>query len=244
MGSPFFRFKQFIVWHDQCAMKVGTDGVLLGAWCPLPNNLPPSSPIRLLDIGTGSGLITLMLAQRLDVKNKVIEAIDLDPDAIAQAAKNFALSPWKDNLHAHHSRLQDWQAEPYNLIVSNPPYFQHSLKNPDSQRATARHTDTLTYKELITNALRLLAPNGILALVLPIEAKAEIIHLATQHNLFPTHITHVHTKPGKPAKRILMAFQRHSTLHHTTPHHSTLYIESATSPRSEEYQQLTKDFYL
>ena len=244
MSSPFFRFKQFTVWHNQCAMKVGTDGVLLGAWSPLPQRLFTSSHIRILDIGTGSGLIALMLAQRLETRDKMIEAIDIDPDAAAQATKNFALSPWKEALHAHQSRLQDWQAEPYDLIVSNPPYFQHSLKNPNSQRATARHTDTLTYQELIIYALRLLAPNGILALVLPIEAGAEILHLATQHNLFPTHITHVHTKPGKPAKRILMAFQRHSTLHHTTPHHSKLYIESATSPRSEEYQQLTKDFYL
>ena len=240
MASENFRFKRFTVWHNQCAMKVGTDGVLLGAWCPLPQRLATAAPIRLLDIGTGSGLIALMLAQRLETSDLVIDAIDIDPDAAAQATKNFALSPWKDALHAHQSTLQDWQTEPYDLIVSNPPYFQNSLKNPDNQRATARHTDSLSYAELITHALRLLAPHGTLALVLPIEAEAEILHLATQHHLFPTHITHVHTKPGKHAKRLLITLT-------SSPHHlitSTFHIESDNAPRSEEYIALTKDFYL
>lgn len=252
MASENFRFKRFTVWHDQCAMKVGTDGVLLGAWCPLSHWVIPSSPIRLLDIGTGSGLIALMLAQRLSTwlhptTSYSIDAIDIDTEAVMQSAHNFALSPWADMLHAHQSPLQQWQSEPYHLIVSNPPYFQNSLKNPDNQRATARHTDTLGYAELISHATRLLAPDGILALVLPIEAETEILQIASQHHLHPTHITHVHSKPGKPAKRILIAFhttQHTTTLPNTTPLYSTLHIESATSPRSEEYSLLTKDFYL
>lgn len=261
MSSPFFRFKQFTVWHDQCAMKVGTDGVLLGAWCPLPithgevsNSIEsaPYSTYKVLDIGTGSGLVALILAQRLSSLTLSphhihIDAIDIDHNATQQATHNFAISPFSNILHAHHATLQDWQNQPYDLIVSNPPFFQHSLKNPDSQRATARHTDSLTYDELITHATRLLQPKGILALILPIEAENDIRHLAQQHGLYPTHITHVHTKPDKPAKRILIAFHttpHYSTLHHTTSHYSTLHIESTTSPRSEEYQQLTKDLYL
>ena len=249
MGSPFFRFKQFTVWHDRCAMKVGTDGVLLGAWCPLPSSLSASSPYRLLDIGTGSGLIALMLAQRLN--NSEIDAIDIDQSAVEQATYNFAQSPFATCIKPHHTTLQHWEAQPYDLIVSNPPYFQASLKNPNAQRATARHTDTLSYSELIAHAARLLKNTGTLALVLPIEAEEELITLASNHHLYPTHITHVHSKPEKPAKRLLIAFaqlpsptQPYNTLHNPTPHHTTLHIESEDQPRSEEYQTLTKDFYL
>ena len=287
MGSPNFRFKQFTVWHDRCAMKVGTDGVLLGAWCPLPHRPIASSPYRLLDIGTGSGLIALMLAQRLSSQSPIannpysIDAIDIDADAVAQAQYNFEQSPWSAQLHAHHSTLQDWspslqrsdlqvkrsssetnfkRSNLYSLIVSNPPYFQDSLKNPNAQRATARHTDSLSYEELIMHSVRLLAPDGILALVLPIEAEAEILALAAEYGLSPTHITHVHSKPGKPAKRLLIALtlianrQAQRTSSATNFKRSELqakqttaqlfYIESATSPRSEEYTELTKEFYL
>lgn len=271
MGSPNFRFKQFTVWHDRCAMKVGTDGVLLGAWCPLPHRPIASSPYRLLDIGTGSGLIALMLAQRLSSQSPIannpytIDAIDIDADAVAQAQYNFEQSPWSALLHAHHSTLQDWspslqrsdlqvkrssseanfkRSNLYSLIVSNPPYFQDSLKNPNAQRATARHTDSLSYEELIMHSVRLLALDGILALVLPIEAEAEILALAKQYNLVATHITHVHSKPGKPAKRILIALTPIANNQSPIGNNPILYIESATSPRSEEYKELTKDFYL
>ena len=182
MGSPNFRFKQFTVWHDRCAMKVGTDGVLLGAWCPLPHRPIASSPYRLLDIGTGSGLIALMLAQRLSSQSPIannpytIDAIDMDADAVNQANYNFEQSPWAKHLHAHQTSLQDWQSQTkYNLIVSNPPYFQSSLKNPDQARATARHTDSLSYGELIRHAARLLADHCRIALILPAEAEQEII---------------------------------------------------------------------
>ena len=240
MGSPFFRFKQFTVWHDRCAMKVGTDGVLLGAWCPLPSSLSASSPYRLLDIGTGSGLIALMLAQRLN--NSEIDAIDIDQSAVEQATYNFAQSPFASCLKAHQTTLQEWDAQPYDLIVSNPPYFQSSLKNPNAQRATARHTDTLSYSELIAHAARLLSSSGTLALVLPIEAETEIMELAQHHKLHPTHITHVHSKPGKSAKRLLIALS--PTTYNQSPIVTTFYIESEDSPRSEEYQTLTQDFYL
>ena len=240
MSSPNFRFKHFTVWHDHCAMKVGTDGVLLGAWCPLPAT-NRATPYRVLDIGTGSGLIALMLAQRLMGVGH-IDAIDIDADAVAQAQDNFALSPWGNMLHAHHSTLQDWQAEGYDLIVSNPPYFQASLKNPNQQRATARHTDSLSYEELIAHAARLLKDSGVLALILPIEAESEIRTLANHHKLYPTHITHIHSKPNKPAKRLLIALSKQEQSEETPI--QTFYIESESAPRSPEYQDLTRDFYL
>lgn len=245
MGSPNFRFKQFTVWHDRCAMKVGTDGVLLGAWCPLAT-ATRQGEYKILDIGTGSGLIALMLAQRatsIDDTPIVIDTIDIDAGAAEQAKFNFEQSPWSKLLRIYQSSLQEWQSEKeYDLIVSNPPYFQSSLKNPDAQRATARHTDSLSYSELIKHSGRLLKNNGMLALVLPIEAEEEILSLATAAGLLPSHITYVHTKPGKPTKRILIALRKSDANGNVESKH--FYIESVDSPRSEEYRKLTEEFYL
>ena len=248
MSSPNFRFKQFIVWHDRCAMKVGTDGVLLGAWCPLPSQ--GCTYVRVLDVGTGSGLIALMIAQRLQQQAQAfnILGIDIDNEAVEQSRINFAQSPWAASLTSQAGRFQDLQSEQaFDLIVSNPPYFQDSLKNPNAQRATARHTDTLSFAELITHAVRLLKKDGTLALVLPYEAKEEILSLAHTHGLRPTHITHVHSKPGKPAKRLLVALSPLSNSEASNtqyPIPNTLHIESENSPRSKEYTELTRDFYL
>lgn len=247
MGSPNFRFKQFTVWHDRCAMKVGTDGVLLGAWCPLGvDEATRQGEYKILDIGTGSGLIALMLAQRatsIDDTPIVIDTIDIDAGAAEQAKFNFEQSPWSKLLRIYQSSLQEWQSEKeYDLIVSNPPYFQSSLKNPDAQRATARHTDSLSYSELIKHSGRLLKNNGMLALVLPIEAEEEILSLATAAGLLPSHITYVHTKPGKPTKRILIALRKSDANGNVESKH--FYIESVDSPRSEEYRKLTEEFYL
>ena len=139
-----FRFKQFYVDDDRCAMKVGTDGVLLGCWCPTPHLTFDIGHLRILDIGTGSGLIALMLAQRCTDAH--IDAIDIDAEAAAQAAENFASSPWSERLHAHHCSLQEWRPEEkYHLIVSNPPYFQNSLKNPDKGREMNCSAGVQTY---------------------------------------------------------------------------------------------------
>jgi tRNA1Val (adenine37-N6)-methyltransferase len=226
-------------------MKVGTDGVLLGAWCPLAT-ATSEGEYKVLDIGTGSGLIALMLAQRatsIDDTPIVIDTIDIDAGAAEQAKFNFEQSPWSKLLRIYQSSLQEWQSEKeYDLIVSNPPYFQSSLKNPDAQRATARHTDSLSYSELIKHSGRLLKNNGMLALVLPIEAEEEILSLAAAAGLLPTHITYVHTKPGKPAKRILIALRKGDANGNVESKH--FYIESEDSPRSEEYRKLTEEFYL
>lgn len=239
--SQSFRFKRFEVWHDLCAMKVGTDGVLLGAWCPITSN----PPHRVLDIGTGSGLIALMLAQRLSGKDTYsIDAIDIDSSAIVQAKKNFALSPWRDHLHAHPYALQDWAPDGvlYDLIVSNPPFFVNSLKNPNAARTMARHTDSISFEELICHASRLLSEKGIFALILPYEHKQLILSLAHAHRLYPYSITDVHTRDGIGAKRILLAFQKS----HIPPtmQEDRLVLSYDGNTRSSEYANLCKDFYL
>ena len=223
-------------------MKVGTDGVLLGAWtmhngqCTMDN-----APYTILDIGTGSGLVALMLAQRFAAAQ--IDAIDIEPQAVEQARLNFAQSHWVERLKAHLAALQDWQPDKrYDLIVSNPPYFRNSLKNPDWGRELARHTDSLSYADLLRCTTQLLAPRGTAAFILPAEAENDIIRIGKENGLYCNRLTRVHSKPGKPAKRILTEFS--PTPPETPPVPQIFHIESATSPRSEEYAEMTKGFYL
>ena len=234
-------------------MKVGTDGVLLGAWCPVDSRASSSKSsksfkgFKVLDVGTGSGLIALMLAQR--IQETQITAIDIDTGAAAQAQYNLSISPWADRLSCQQTALLEVEGEGiYDLIVSNPPYFQDSLKNPNNQRAIARHTDTLSYEELVKHSARLLKEEGMLALVLPIEAEQPIIALAQTHHLYPTHITHVYPKPSKPAKRLLIAFRLSpialASAPSLTPTTNSLILESETAPRSDKYKELTRGFYL
>ena len=254
-----FQFKQFFVRHDRCAMKVGTDGVLLGCWSGYDAAAAGSPTIphryhyaRCLDIGSGSGLIALMLAQRFP--DALIDAIDIDKAAVEQAAENFAASPWSDRLHAYCAKLQEWSivnSQLYSLIISNPPYFQNSLKNPDKGRQTARHTDTLSFSELIHHSTHLLSENGILALILPAEAESEVCELAQAEGLSLTRITRVYSKESKPARRVLLAFGKSksrnadiSTSRNTAPVEDTLVLEDEKGGRSAAYRELTKDFYL
>lgn len=233
MSSDCFRFKQFEVCHAGCAMKVGTDGVLLGAWA--------SCQQRILDVGTGSGLIALMLAQRFEAAQ--IDAIDIDGDAVRQATDNFAHSKWSNRLHCRQIAVQDLAKEDvrYDAIVSNPPYFVDSLKNPNLHRQTARHTDTLSYEELLASCEHLLTADGVLSLILPAESEQVVLDTAKSVGLYPTRLVHVYSKPGKPVKRILLELQKRNDQPCEESH---FYIESATSPRSDEYTALTKDFYL
>ena len=261
MSNPFFKFQQFIVRHDRCAMKVGTDGVLLGAWAEPAVSIQPST-FSILDVGTGSGLVALMLAQRFQTsplpspqerENRLrIDAIDIDEAAAEQAADNFRASPWFEQLHAYCAKLQEWQGC-YDLIVSNPPYFQNSLKNPDKSRQTARHTDTLTYSELLQHSARLLSPEGTVALILPAEAETEACELARMAGLLPTRITHVYSKENKPARRVLLAFEKPKYRYTDISTYrdsgnpvseDSLVLENETGGRSAAYQEITKDFYL
>lgn len=258
MSSEGFRFKHFFVRHDRCAMKVGTDGVLLGAWTPceqseirngkykISNQKSKISNLKskILDIGTGSGLIALMLAQRCP--NAQIDAIDIDPDAVSQARDNFAASPWSDRLHVTQCALQDLSscsAAPYNLIVCNPPYFVNSLKAPDAARCAARHNDQLPFAELIAESANLLAPEGLLALIVPVEAEQQLQSLAAEHGLQCVRRCYVHPKPERPAKRVMIAWQRDiRPIRPIRTEHLTL--EDDHGSRSLDYQLLTRDFYL
>ena len=215
-------------------MKVGTDGVLLGAWCPITNNQLPitNTPFRVLDVGTGSGLIARMLMQCCPQAE--VEGIDIDLNAVEQAREN--------GVKAFCTKLQEWQGGPYDLIVSNPPYFQNSLKNPDKGRELARHTDSLSYEELISHSARLLKEDGQLALILPAEAETEVRSLAAVHNLFLTHLTRVFSKETKPARRVLMSFQLSAIS--SLPISDTLVLENETGGRSAAYSQLCQEFYL
>ncbi len=244
MSTPNFRFKQFTVWHDRCAMKVGTDGVLLGAWAPIDDLRFHISDFRILDAGTGSGLIALMLAQRCPKAQ--IDAIDIDEAAIKQAKENFEQSVFSHQCSVFRSSLQDWKPKTkYDLIVSNPPYFQNSLKNPDKGRELARHTDSLSYEDLIQHCARLLAADGQLAIILPAEAEQEIRQTAERYSLYCTHVTRVYSKETKPARRVLMAFEiTRSRDHVVTPKTDTLVLENEKGGRSAAYSELCKEFYL
>ena len=196
-----------------------------------------------MDVGTGSGLIARMLMQRCPEAQ--IDAIDIDEAAVEQAREN--------GVNAYLSRLQDWQNDQspitnhkcYDLIVANPPYFQNSLKNPDAGRSTARHTDTLSYADLMHHSARLLAPDGQLALILPAEAEQEVRGLAAAEMLALTRVTRVYSKEGKPAKRVLLLFEiTRSRDHVVTTKTDTLVLEDEKGGRSAAYQELTKDFYL
>lgn len=234
-----FRFKQFYIEDSKCAMKVGTDGVLLGAWCPLDRyadriqNTEYRPNYKILDVGTGSGLIARMMMQRFTEAE--VEGIDIDEAAVEQAIEN--------GVRAFVSSLQEWKKEGgYDLIVSNPPYFQNSLKNPDKGRELARHTDSLSYEELIDHSARLLREGGQLALILPADKEAEMRQIAASKNLFFTHVTRVYSKESKPARRVLLAFRYQiSDISQTE---DTLVLEDDKGGRSTAYQELTKDFYL
>ena len=238
-----FRFKQFFIEDSKCAMKVGTDGVLLGAWCPITNHQSPitNTPFRVLDIGTGSGLIARMLMQRCPEAE--VEGIDIDEAAVVQAREN--------GVKAYCSSLQEWQNDKsqmtnhkYDLIVSNPPYFQNSLKNPDAGRMTARHTDTLSYKDLMHHCARLLKSDGQLALILPAEAEAEVRGLAAAEQLSLTHVTRVYSKEGKKAKRVLLSFSRDTGIPEYRYTEDRLVLEDEKGGRSAAYSKLCQEFYL
>lgn len=238
-----FSFKQFHVSHAQCAMKVGTDGILLGGWADV--NVDSNAPLKVLDIGTGSGLISLMLAQRCLGHMDAI-AIDIDASACLQAQQNIANSPWPAAITVKHIDLQmftsTWQAESakFDVIVSNPPYFIHGQQFADNARKTARHTECLTHQQLLDNALQLLAPHGCIALVLPYDAGCELIRYCQQLGGLQISCLNIKTTPNKPYKRMLLAIKCGVA----QLDKQSLTIHDPDGSYSKDYQQLTEKFYL
>ena len=214
-------------------MKVGTDGVLLGAWCPVDFHISSFLHFHILDVGTGSGLIARMLMQRCPEVE--VEGIDIDAAAVEQAREN--------GVRAFQARLQDWQGS-YDLIVSNPPFFQNSLKNPDKGREMARHTDTLSYEDLVKHSVRLLREGGRLALILPADAETEIREIASRYSLYCTRITRVYSKESKPARRVLLSFSRDTGIPGYRDTEDSLVLEDEKGGRSAAYSELCRDFYL
>ena len=231
-----FRFRQFSVKNEASAMKVGTDAVLLGA----AMTLRPSDR-SLLDVGTGTGVIALMAAQRLaalptdsrpvtDMSAATIaeslpadacpaigipptsafqiEAIDIDPASAAEAAENFAASPWSTHLRAHCIPLSRYCADGLDLIFSNPPYYDSSLKNPDARESAARHTETLSYRELCAFAEAHLKPEGRLSLILPADCEKDLLRTAASFGLYPFRLLRIRTTPAKPVSRLIAEFSR------------------------------------
>ena len=235
MANPYFSFKQFTVYHDRCATKVGIDGVLLGVWCSVKNDG------KILDIGTGTGLIALMLAQR---SNSEIDAIDINAEAVLQACDNVMLSPWAKRVNVQEISLQEYAritTQRYDLIVSNPPYFVNSLKAPSEERTTARHTDSLTHEELILNAKLLLTSQGRICIILPVKEALQCKEMALNNGLFCTRETRVIPKPGAETKRVLLEFSLQLKLKEDTE----IVIEGHERHHySPEFSLLAKDFYL
>lgn len=232
-----FQFKKFSVEQDRCAMKIGTDGVLLGAWTPLDNN-----PKSILDIGTGTGIIALMLAQRSQASQ--IDALEIDEDAYEQSTDNFENSPWNDRLYCFHAGLDEFVEEPedeYDLIVSNPPFYTEDFKTDNEARDLARFADAMPFEDLIEAADLLLSENGIFSVIIPFKEEASFIALAEEYELYPIKITRVKGTPTTEIKRSLLAFKRFEL---PVLLADELIIETARHQYTPEYIELTKDFYL
>jgi tRNA1Val (adenine37-N6)-methyltransferase len=231
-----FQFKQFEVQHDRSTMKVGTDAVLLGAWAHVAN------ASRILDIGTGSGIIALMAAQRTPPITQ-IDAVEIEGQDAAQAAENFSASPWSERLHIHVTPIQEFTPQLsslYDVIVSNPPYFINSQEPPNKRRHEARHTVTLDHATLLAAAGRLLHPQGAFNVVLPYTEGLQFIDLAKQQDFFCCRQYSFRTREGKPIERWLLEFSRKKK--ETETGEILLYKEKLEW--SDSYVKLTRDFYL
>lgn len=219
-------------------MKVGTDGVLLGAWAPIDHK-----PYSVLDIGAGTGLIALMLAQRSQAEQ--IDAIEIDENTFEQCVDNFENSPWNDRLFCFHASLDDFmddlEDEEYDLIVSNPPFYSEDFKTENESRDLARFQDALPFEDLVEAASVLLSETGVLAVIVPYKEEARLIALAKECDLFPLKITRIKGTPTAEIKRSLVAFSFAET--HELPI-DELIIETARHQYTEDYIALTKDFYM
>src|SRR5690554_340039 len=235
MNKPF-QFKQFTIEQDRCAMKIGTDGVLLGAWISLEND-----PFSILDIGAGTGIIALQLAQRS--KAEVIDALEIDPNAYEQCVDNFENSPWGDRLFCYHASLKEFSDEvdeKYDLIISNPPFYSEDYKTSNVHRDVARFNDALPFSELISSAANFLSDQGIFGMIIPRKEEERIIRMAADCNMFPKRICRVRGHNLVEEKRSMMEF----SFEKTHPLIESLTIESSRHSYNLDYVDLVKDFYL
>lgn len=236
MSKKPFIFKQFEVNQDQCAMKIGTDGVLLGAWTSIRNN-----PSSVLDIGGGTGILSLILAQRCFAE--LIDAIEIDDSTYEQCVDNFEQSPWGDRLFCYHASLEAFVEEiedKYDLIISNPPFYSEDYKSENTKRDLARFTDAMPFEHLIDSASKLLSEDGIFSVIIPFKEEVSFIKIASKYNLSINKILRVKGNPNSEIKRSLLEFSfRESDINI-----NKLIIETERHQYTEDYINLTKDFYL
>ncbi len=234
MPNPYFRFKQFTIRQEKSAMKVGTDGVMLGAWANVENAK------TILDVGTGTGLIALMLAQRSKAH---IDAVEIDEPSARQAQENANGSPWKSRVSVYCQSFQQYTDETsskYDLIVSNPPYFIKSLKSDEVARTVARHNEFLPHSDLLAGISKLLTENGRFAGIFPYVEGNVFVALASTYGLFCNKRVSVYGKNTGPVKRLLLEFSREKI----AVDESTITVRGADGEFTPEYIKLTKDFYL
>lgn len=228
-----FQFKQFQVDQKDCAMKINTDGVLLAAM------VQAADPKRILDIGTGTGVIALMLAQRFE--DAQIEAIEIEQSASERAAENFKQSAYKARLSAYHSAIENWSSQKaYDLIVSNPPFFVNDLKNPEEKKGIARHTHEGFFKDLIVKINELLSNQGEFWLILPVKQAKEIIQIASQNQLHQVYQTDVHSDASKAPFRMVIALSKQPKSFNKMDF--CIYEEEKV--HTQAYKDLLKDFFL
>ena len=233
MANDYFQFKQFTIRQEKCAMKVGTDGVLLGSWADLTHAR------RLLDIGTGTGLIAIMAAQRNP--ELIIDAIEIDPAAFEQARENANNTSWRERIHLFQGEVQAF-APPhkYDIIVCNPPFFINSTKNPELNRTLARHCETLSHEDLLQVSDNLLLPEGKLCVILPVNEAKHFIELTQGKKWFVNKLSTVYPTPDKAPKRQLIELSK--VKKYLVEDSIILEIERHTL--HESYANLTRDFYL
>jgi tRNA1Val (adenine37-N6)-methyltransferase len=235
MNKPF-QFKEFTVNQDKCAMKIGTDSVLLGAWTSIEHN-----QVSVLDIGAGTGVLSLMIAQRRAAQN--IDALEIDADAYEQCSENFENSLWADRLFCYHASLLEFVEEiedKYDLIICNPPFYSENYKTNNDARDLARFNDAMPFEHLIYAVANLLSEEGVFSVVIPYKEEASFIDLASKAGLFLNRSLHVKGNPDSEIKRSLLEFSFKENEIET----SELIIETARHQYTEEYINLTKDFYL
>jgi len=233
-----FQFKQFSIEQNNCAMKIGTDGVLLGAWCNTSNCQ------TVLDIGTGTGVIAIMLAQRTNA-NTTIYGVEIDEAAYKQAKSNMAMSPWRKRLRALYGDIEEMSHQlkpPFDLIVSNPPYFSGGTRSPNPQKNIVRHTVTLTHSNLIRISNLLLSKDGKICIILPYQEGIKCMETAKAHKLFCAKITYVKSRINQPPERLLLQFEKKAL--DKKEEDELIIYEGSNKTYTFDYKKLTKDFYL
>ena len=234
-----FQFKEFTIHQDKTAMKVGTDAVLLGAWCTVYNYLD-----SILDIGAGTGVISLMIAQRSDAMT--IDAVEVDENAYEQAVENFEKSDWGDRLYCYNCTFQEFadeiaaEEERYDLIVSNPPFYTDKFESDDVSRNKARFTSSLSFEELLVGVSKILSENGVFSTIIPFKEELNFINIAKEHHLFLNKVCRVQGNTESEVKRSLLSF----SFQVTEIQETLLIIEITRHQYTEDYIKLTKDFYL